>query len=168
MLDRLAGWLSPGVTGILDLSLGGIIPFGVSAKQSENTRTRLPDRFFLQGAKCRGFDSIGPRANKISGGSISGDALGGDVLASLSARILLPPPVPSINAANFGVRTQLFATAANLSSLSSPVRLNASAGVGLYVPVVAGAALEANYALWHSDDNNGMSPKATFRVQLSG
>jgi hypothetical protein len=168
MLDRLAGWLSPGVTGILDLSLGGIIPFGASAKQSENTRTRLPDRFFLQGAKCRGFDSIGPRANKISGGSISGDALGGDVLASLSARILLPPPVPSINAANFGVRTQLFATAANLSSLSSPVRLNASAGVGLYVPVVAGAALEANYALWHSDDNNGMSPKATFRVQLSG
>jgi hypothetical protein len=166
ILDRLAGWLSPGITGIVDVSFGGLIPFGASANQSENTRTRLPDRFFLQGTKCRGFDSIGPRAKKTAGGSISGDSLGGDILTSLSARILLPPPFPSINAANFGVRTQVFATAANLSSLSSPFRLNASAGVGLYVPVVAGAALEANYAFWHANDS-GSSPKATFRIQLS-
>jgi outer membrane protein assembly factor BamA len=173
MLDRLAGWLSPGITGILDVSLGGIIPFGNSAKQSENTRTRLPDRFFLQGTKCRGFDNIGPRAKQISGGSFIGDSLGGDILASLSARILLPPPIPSVTVSNYGVRSQFFATAANLSSLSSPVRLNARAGVGLYVPVVAGAALEANYALWHYEDKlvDGVglgNPKATFRVQLSG
>jgi hypothetical protein len=85
---------------------------------------------------------------KLLGARLIGDSLGGDILTSLSARNIASSaysehymPQTLVFARRFLPQLQI------LVRLSSPFRLNASAGVGLHVPVVAGAALEANYAL---------------------
>ena len=181
LAERLAGWLAPGASLAFDLSLGALAPFGRSAQQPQGG-SRLPDRFFLFGSKCRGFDSVGPRAARPEGGGGGGgggggtplgDALGGDALAAFSARLLLPPPIPSVRLANFGVRSQAFATVAALAPGREATSLaafaggaSASAGVGLLVPVVSGAAVELNWALWHRAGASSIANK--FRVQVSG
>jgi outer membrane protein assembly factor BamA len=170
--QRIAGWLAPGLSIAFDLSLGALAPFGRSARQPQGG-SRLPDRFFLFGSKCRGFDSVGPRAARVEGGTPFGDALGGDALAALSARVLLPPPLPSVRLANYGVRSQAFATVAALapgreaSSLAAFAGgASASAGLGIVVPVMAGAAVELNWALWHREGASSVAN--SFRVQVSG
>jgi hypothetical protein len=133
---RIAGWLAPGVTGHLDLSLGALLPFGASAARPYGSR--IVDRFFMHGSRFRGFDSIGPRSDRVDGGNVLGDVLGGDLLGTVSARVLLPPPLPSVRLANAGLRTQAFVSVGTLASAkeaSDPSallgRLSASAGAGL-------------------------------------
>jgi outer membrane protein assembly factor BamA len=132
LAHRVAGWLSPGVTAHFDLSLGLLVPFGASAARPYGTR--IVDRFFMHGARFRGFDSIGPKSDPVDGGNALGDVLGGDALAAATARLLLPPPLPSVRLANAGLRTQAFVSVGALgpadpSSLLGKV--SASAGVGL-------------------------------------
>jgi outer membrane protein assembly factor BamA len=168
----------------VDVALGLLAPFGRSARQPAALATRVPDRFFLFGSKCRGFDALGPRAAPVDGGpAVFGDALGGDALAALSLRLLLPPPVPSVRFSNFGARTQLWATAASLSlsSAAAPApatqqpalgplgRVSAAAGVGLLLPISAGASLEFNYPLWsHAGSGTGDKGSSGLRFCISG
>lgn len=133
---RIAGWLSPGVTLNVDLSFGALVPFGADAVR--RTGSRIVDRFFLFGSRFRGFDSVGPRAAPVEAGTFSGDALGGDYMAAACARILLPPPLPSVRLANAGLRTQLWASAGSLVAAKDVNGLgdfisrgSASAGVGV-------------------------------------
>ena len=84
---------------------------------------------------------MGPKAKPFAGGTEHGDVLGGNALFSATARMLLPPPLPSITLANTGLRTQLFAAVGALLPRADDVRavsvsslgrnLAASAGVGL-------------------------------------
>jgi hypothetical protein len=78
-----------------------------------------------------------------------------------------------VRLANYGVRSHAFATLAALAPGREAASLaafaggaSASAGLGVVVPVVAGAAVELNWALWHRE---GASAVANgFRVQVSG
>lgn len=108
---RVAGWLSPGVTLALDGGVSGMLPWAGDVGRPGGSR--VIDRLFLH-TKLRGFDAVGPRAAPVPGGTLAGDVLGGDVMAHASARLLLPPPLPSVRLANAGLRTQLWATAATL------------------------------------------------------
>lgn len=135
-VHRLAGWLAPGITGQLDVSLGCLRPFGASAQRPYGTR--IVDRFFLTGSRMRGFDSVGPKADPVEAGTASGDVLGGDYMAALTARVLLPPPLPSVRLANAGLRTQAWATVGSLATTKEVTDLpsflskhSAAAGVGL-------------------------------------
>lgn len=170
---QLAGWLAPGVTLRLDGMLGAMVPYGHDAT-ARTTGTRILDRFFLAGPSVRGFESVGPKAAPVPGGTINGDVLGGNAVASLSARILLPPPLPSITLANAGLRTHLFATVGALlpradGSLFAPdsalKNIAASAGVGVVLPVMDSLAIELNYALWHKA--GVMDVASTFKMQLT-
>jgi hypothetical protein len=138
---QIAGWLAPGVTLRVDSMLGVVFPF--SDDSLRPTGTRILDRFFLFGSSARGFESIGPKAAPVPGGTRNGDVLGGNAIASFSARLLFPPPLPSITLANAGLRTQVFATAGallpradatSLSPLNRWKSVAASAGVGLVSP----------------------------------
>jgi outer membrane protein assembly factor BamA len=166
---RAAGWLSPGITGLLDVTAGLLVPYGADAARVSGGR--IIDRFFMLGARFRGFDSIGPKAAPVPGGTKAGDVLGGDYLMAATARVLLPPPLPSVRLANVGFRSQLWATAGVLAargdtpgieSFASQAR--GSAGVGLFLPLMSGIALEANYALLHGAQPNDVV--ATLRLQL--
>ena len=160
----------------LDMQLGLLAPFGRSALQPGGG-SRLPDRFFLIGSRCRGFDSVGPRAARVAGGTLHGDLLGGDALAAFSARVLLPPPLPSVRLVNAGVRSQLFFTAAALAPGGAGARggslaalagsESAAAGFGIVLPVVPGAAIEFNWALWHHSAAGSQDVRNDFRVQVS-
>ena len=88
----------------------------------------------------RGFESVGPKAAAVAGGTEHGDVLGGNAMFSAAARVLLPPPLPSITLANAGLRSQCFASmgvllpradVATLGSAKLDKHLAASAGVGL-------------------------------------
>ncbi len=148
LAHRIAGWLSPGITALADLSLGGLVPFGRSAERAYGSR--IVDRFFLNGSRFRGFDSVGPKADPVEGGTPQGDVLGGDVLAAVTARLLLPPPLPSVRLANAGVRTQVFASVGSLALAKDAKdpsaflsRCSAAAGVGLVSePNVASARVQ--------------------------
>jgi hypothetical protein len=166
---RLAGWLSPGVTTIADVTGGVLVPFGDDAARPAGGR--IIDRFFMLGAKFRGFDSIGPTAAPVVASRPVGDVLGGDYLAAATLRVLLPPPVPSVRLANIGLRTQLWATAGALAARGDTPSLasfaeqwRGSVGVGLFLPLVNGIALEANYALVHKAQ--ARDAVATLRLQL--
>ena len=76
-------------TAILSItgSVGMLQPWSNTANQE-----RIVDRFFMHGSRFRGFDSIGPRSERVDGGNVLGDVLGGDMLGTVSARVLLPPP----------------------------------------------------------------------------
>lgn len=139
---QIAGWLSPGITLRTDVSLGALVPFGDDTKHCP-TGSRIVDRFFLAGPQVRGFESVGPRAAHVPGGAEHGDALGGNAMMAASARLLLPPPLPSITLSNAGLRTQVFAAMGLLLPSADPARLlraptvtlqqhlAASAGIGL-------------------------------------
>lgn len=135
---RLAGWLSPGITLSLEASAGAMRSYGPDAGRTGGVR--LPDRFFLTGARMRGFDAVAPLTAPQPGGAPYGDAIGGDVYAYGCAKLLLPPPVPSVRLANAGVRTHLYACAGRVGSLDGLVsagprgfldEVSASAGVGV-------------------------------------
>lgn len=167
---RLAGWLAPGITTHFDLSLGMLLPYGTNAQRPYGTR--VVDRFFMLGSRFRGYDSIGPKATTVETGTANGDVLGGDYLAALNTRILLPPPLPSVRLANAGVRSQLFFSVGTLASGKDTTSLgsflsrsSASAGVGIYLPLVGGTALEANWGLWHKAQQTDVAAK--FRFQLT-
>lgn len=123
--------------------------------------SNLVDRFFLAEERLRGYHTVGPRGAAVAGGLAGGDALGGDVLCAVSARLLLPPPIPSVRLTNAGVRTQLIASAgrvgATVGSLTSdPLsffkQASLAAGVGVVIPLSEGmeASIELNYfpAAW--------------------
>jgi hypothetical protein len=141
--DRIAGWLSPGVSLVVDGTLGLVQPFSSSSSSSSST-THLHDRFYAppNGKNLRGFASLGPRGTLAGASGVGrGDALGGDVFGAVTARILLPPPVPSINLVNLGVRSYLWGSlgAMALSKGGGPLatlggltqRPSCSAGVGI-------------------------------------
>lgn len=132
---RLAGWLSPGLTVAVDAGAGVLVPFGADACRP----SRITDRFFLTSSKLRGFDAVGPRAAPVPEGSIQGDLLGGDVTAHVTARALLPPPLPSVRLANAGLRTQLWATAAHVG----PSAQRAAQSLGRLSALPAGEAAAA-------------------------
>jgi hypothetical protein len=50
-----------------------------------------------------------------AGGSVDGDALGGDMSAFAALRVFLPPLFPSIRLGNAGIRTQLFTCVGTLT-----------------------------------------------------
>jgi hypothetical protein len=137
--ERVVGWLAPGLTVVLESTLGAIVPlppaWGLGASSSAwlegldrgaaeaaatpraphdwtRARTNVVDRFQLGQPRVRGFagEGIGPRARPVVGGTVGGDSLGGDVAWSSSVRVLGPPPLPSITLSNFGVRTQAWAS----------------------------------------------------------
>lgn len=116
LADRLAAWVSPGITLAIEGGVGALLPLG--ADSSRPGGSRIVDRFFLTSAKLRGFDSVGPKAAPVPEGTLHGDLLGGDYQAYASARLLLPPPFPSVRMANAGLRSQLWATAASIKSAS--------------------------------------------------
>jgi len=145
LLQQLAGWLSPGVTVALEGTLGAMAPFGRDAERPNGIR--LADRFFLSSSRMRGFDAVGPVAPRLPHGSPYGDAIGGDAFAHVTARLLLPPPIPSVRMANAGLRTHLFASAGRVGAVEQLSRpsdflrgMSASAGVGL---VSAGGGVSA-------------------------
>jgi len=136
-LHRLSGWLSPGVTLSLEAQAGALRGLGPDARDA--ACPRLVDRFFLTAQRMRGFHAVGPVAERVEHGSPYGDALGGDVYGVLTARLMLPPPIPSVRLANAGVRTLAYATAGKVGALgdavASPRRFGstatASAGIGV-------------------------------------
>jgi hypothetical protein len=143
LLDLVAGWSAGGITAQIDLCLGLLAPLG-------GAQSRVLDRFHSANAQSalRGFESIGPRAAP-SGGDKLGDALGGDVLAVCTARLLLPPPLPSVRAVRNNVRSYAFATVGalcpNLTRSATPLRdlrtgTSAALGLGLVrsIPFAAG------------------------------
>jgi hypothetical protein len=128
--------------------------------------------------------AIGPRAAPVAGGTRHGDVLGGDAMGFASARLLLPPPLPSVRLANAGVRMQVWANVGALLSGAQAgaavrsvaegrgwggagVAPSASAGVGLVLPLMPGAGLEANYTLAHSGPGADV-PAMGLRLQVMG
>jgi hypothetical protein len=136
-LHRLSGWLSPGVTLSLEAQAGALRGLGPDFRDA--ACPRLVDRFFLTAQRMRGFHAVGPVAERVEHGSPYGDALGGDVYGVVTARLMLPPPIPSVRLANAGVRTLAYATAGRVGALrdaiASPLRFGstatASAGIGV-------------------------------------
>ena len=115
--ERLAAWLSPGVTLALDGFVGALQPLGrATASASAGTSasaSHLADRFFLPdtGRYMRGFAGLGQRGSAVGGApGALGDALGADALATVTARLLLPPPLPVQALVGAGLRTYAFAS----------------------------------------------------------
>ena len=114
ILSTLAGWLSPGVTAVVDISAGCLIP-----TDSKGRTSFFPDRFHAQSLRLRGFSSIGDRGEVVERGLPTGDALGGDFAAVASARLVLPPPIPSVMFSNSGARSYAFASASALALMDT-------------------------------------------------
>jgi len=131
--ERVAGWSAAGATLVADAKVGMVAPFGSDARRHGGLRPC--DRLYMTAASLRGFDSVGPKAARVPGGTPHGDALGGNVAAALTARLLLPPPVPSVRLTNAGVRTQVWASVGSLLDTSAPRLPGASA-----LPPLAAAA----------------------------
>jgi hypothetical protein len=134
LLAALSGWLSPGVTAIVDVFAGGLFPWGPSKSRG----SLFPDRFHAHALRLRGLSSIGGRGEVVERGLPAGDALGGDIAAIATARIMLPPPLPSTALSNSGARSYAFTSASFLAPLSTltvgadiPKLLNFSGGIGL-------------------------------------
>ena len=170
--SRAAAWAAPGVTLAVDVAGGALLPLPSPSSPGGRAGVEHPsilDRLFLDGNRMRGFDGVGPRAAPVPAGTLHGDALGGEVLLHASARILLPPPLPSVRAANAGLRTQLWATAASLRPSTQATDLFArpavAAGVGVVMPLASGIGLEANYSLFHVNADPG-DLRASLRMQL--
>jgi Omp85 superfamily domain len=112
---------SAGVAGKPKAGDASPAPLASSASSSSSAGLpRLADRFFVTSARMRGFEAIGPIAPRVKPhGSPFGDAIGGDCYGVLTARLLMPPPIPSVRIANAGLRTQLWATAGKVGSVDS-------------------------------------------------
>jgi hypothetical protein len=160
---RVAGWLTPGVTAQAEAICGLVAPLQGGAD------VRTLDRFHLMHPRLRGYAAVGPHAAPIPGGVCpGGDALGGDLMAGATARLLLPPPFPSVRLANAGLRSFLWASAGALGSpaaLASPSSWAASAGAGVSLPITDSVAAEVDWALWHS--NGPSSGGVAYKVRLS-
>jgi hypothetical protein len=169
---------APGATLVLEAAAGALRGWGDDGGDGGSPRAydgpRLPDRFFLTPARWRGFEAVGPASPPVPFGARHGDAAGGDAYALVTARLLLPPPLPSVRAANAGLRTHVFAAAGKVAApggagAGSPAELlagfSAAAGVGVTMPVVAGFAVEANYAVWHAPQLGDAT--ASFSIMLS-
>lgn len=143
----------------------------------------VSDRYYLGAPSFRGFTvaGIGPHSTSNSNHRVS---LGGDLMGLFTARLLLPPPVPSITLANAGMRFQLFASAGTLlsddevvasgreilsSSKSVPSLVQehgrASAGVGIWLPIGQNAGLEATWTLWQASQPS--DSRASFSLGIS-
>jgi hypothetical protein len=139
--DRLAGWLSAGVTVRVDAGAGLLVPTATPARGAAPAgappRSHILDRFFLSAGQFRGFvdGGVGPRAaasdarpTAATAALAGSDALGGDVLAFVSTRVQLPPPLPFVSLANAGVRSHVFggvgllAPGTSLDALLAPLR----------------------------------------------
>ncbi len=137
--ERVAAWLSPGLTVTLDGACGLLLPIpaltplafsqraaeaaaaGVEPRSAaalaavpsaRAAASNIVDRFQLGQPRLRGFasDGIGPRAGTVAGGNETGDSLGGDAMICGTARLFGPPPLPSATLANAGVRTHAWAS----------------------------------------------------------
>ena len=145
--EQLAAWLSPGVTLTLDGLAGVLQPLGSArAGAASGGASHMADRFFLPdgGASMRGFASLGPRGSAAggAGGGALGDALGADALAAVTARVLLPPPLPIPVLLDYGVRSYAFASlgAAALHGSGGGAGAGAGGGAGGVGGGVEGAA----------------------------
>jgi hypothetical protein len=116
ILSTFAGWLSPGVTAVIDGFAGALIPWGGTLKGQTSL---FPDRFHSNTLRLRGFSSIGNRGETVERGLPSGDALGGDFAAVISARLVLPPPIPSVMFSNSGARSYAFTSVSALALTNS-------------------------------------------------
>jgi hypothetical protein len=172
MTERLAQWMSPGVTLAVDGMVGYLQPLGggsggggggaaaaaAAAPVAAGARgTPLCDRFFVAegGRYLRGFSSLGPRGSAVAeraAGVPPGDALGGDAVAAVTARLLLPPPVPLL--VEQGLRSYLFASVGasalhagngggGVAALARALAVRPSACYGVGVVRVAAAAAAA-------------------------
>jgi hypothetical protein len=131
---RLAGWLSPGVTLQGEATLGAMASYGSDAGHYAGARG--VDRFYLTGYRMRGYEQVGSKARRLEHGTPYGDALGGTTLAAVTARVLLPPPFPSVRLANAGMRTHAYLSVGRVGGMPATARelvdtLSASAGVGV-------------------------------------
>jgi outer membrane protein assembly factor BamA len=172
--DRLSAWMSGGVTLNADISAGVGKSFDTAPTRADGSLGLL-DRYYILGHRFRGYDALGPRAAPVEFGTMHGDALGGNIFAAVSARLLLPPPLPSIRLANAGVRSQLFFSSAVLAAWADRHKLidlntlkdmpSSAAGVGFVIPLSNAACVEANYALWHRGAATDV--KSSFRLQLT-
>jgi len=131
---RLAGWMSPGVTLQGEVTLGAMASYGSDAGHYAGARG--VDRFYLTGYRMRGYELVGGKARRVEHGTPFGDALGGTTIAAATARLLLPPPFPSVRIANAGMRTHLYASVGRVGGMPASARelidtLSASAGVGV-------------------------------------
>lgn len=136
---QLAGWLSPGIVTLFDISGGFLFPIGRDSYKTTNP-TRIHDRFFLNDSFHRGYHSIGPRANPVDGGVSIGDNLGGDAFVATSVRVKLPFFLPSVRLANAGLSTQLWVSAASIAKgdeIQSPHDLISLASMAAGVGVVS-------------------------------
>ena len=107
--DRLASWLSPGASLVLDGMVGCVFPLSSGVSHPS-------DRFYAQnyGSCMKGFASMGPRGVQAAEG-IPRVALGGDLCGAVTARLLLPPPLPSVGLVNHGVRSYLWGSLGSLA-----------------------------------------------------
>lgn len=122
----------------------------------EYPTSRLSDRFHSGGpADLRGFipSGIGPRASSTSGGSLQGDALGGETRTSFTS--ILSVPIPIAPLAKSGSRAIVFLNSGSLGdsiykwSLERELKLTRlCAGCGVAIPLgSSGAKVEVTYTL---------------------
>ena len=175
----LAAWLAPGITLKHTAAGGLLLPLppvtrhpiaapGASAPDAAAMAapwSHFLDRYTLGDRQLRGFapGGVGPRA--------LGRAVGGTFVASSTAQVLLPAPLPVPLLTHAGVRTHLWGSAGLClrdpaeagALLAEAVQsgsaagaaaaigqvAGASAGVGVSIPlpIAAGAAFEVNWRL---------------------
>jgi len=141
----------------------------------EYPMSRLSDRFHCGGpADLRGFipSGIGPRASRASGGSMQGDALGGETRTSLTSILSVPIPIPVL--AKTGSRAILFINSGSLVDSIQKWNLQKeiystriSAGCGLAIPLGAsGAKVEVTYTLPISKSSQDLSKGFQIGISL--
>ncbi len=175
----LAAWLAPGVTLKHSAAAGILVPLppvqqhAISAPGSSAPDTaamKAPwshflDRYTLGDRQMRGFapGGIGPRA--------LGRAVGGTLVASSTAQVLLPAPLPVPLLTHAGVRTHVWGSAglclreprelgallgaavqagspaAAASAIGQVVGASCGVGVSIPLPIAPGAAFEVNWRM---------------------
>lgn len=172
-------WRSPAVGLVVNTQAGTLRTFG-SAAATHHGRTSILDRFFAGGVGggMRGYAEagMGPHARPVDSGLESGDALGGDHLAILTARLVLPPPLPFDALAKYGVRSQLWAATGGLveggaaKSLATDAGRRTSVGYGFVVPLptlLGHVCLEWNHTLWRGGGTDARDHTLRFQFGLS-
>jgi len=112
----LAAWLCPGFSLSLDATAGALLPLAEGGRA-----TNVADKFFLGHASrfLRGVEEPGPRS-AAAGGAL--EPVGGDLLASATARLLAPPPLPIPGLVALGARSYAWASIGALAAAGRGAR----------------------------------------------